>query len=226
MTNKCSKLNRKNAGTTLVEIVVSFALLGIFMAAAAMIISNIAGSYFNVKGETYSKQVTDIVFGKMASAIEGAKYRDKLDNFNPSVSDNYSRITLRDRTGTKVSIYAENGEIRFFYAQINDETDQSKNREATVWRFDDAVYNGYSIENLCFVPGNELGTFGNAEDYGMNTSACEYGDDVIVLFMKMNNPKYGDYYTYRVVKMFYVPDSTEEEGGGTPGSKPGGNLGG
>ena len=161
-----------------------------------------------------------------ASAIEGAKYNDKLENINPSVSDDYSRITLRDRTGTKVSIYAENGEIRFFYAQINDETDSSKYREATVWRFDDALYNGYSIENLYFVPGNELSTFGKADDYGMNTTNFEYGDDVIVLFMKMTNPKYGEYYTYRVVKMFYVPDLTEEEGGGTPGSEPGGNLGG
>ena len=217
MTNNSSKPNRRNAGTTLVEIIVSFALLGIFMTAAAMVISNIANSYFTVKGETYSKQVTDILFEKTASAIEGAKYSDTMDNIKPAVSDNYSKITLRDRTGTKVSIYAEDGEIRFFYAQINDETDSSKNRDATVWRCDDELYNGFSIQNLYFVPGNELSTFGNAEEYGMNTNNCEYGDDVIVLFMKMKHQKYGYYHTYRVVKMFYVPDSTEEEGGETSG---------
>ena len=209
MGNKIVKLNRRNAGTTLVEIVVSFALLGIFMACAAMIISSVATTYFNVKGETYAKQVTDIVMEKIASTLEGAKYDKDITHDNPAVLNNNTRVRLRDRTDTKVIIYAEEGEVRFFYAQITNETESSKNREATIWRFDDAMYNGFTVEELYFVPGNEIGSFEKASEYGMSTAGASYGNDVIVILMKMSSPKYGDYYAYRVVKMYYVPDTSE-----------------
>ena len=210
MGNKHFKTKKINAGTTLIEIVVSFALLGIFLASAAMIISTIANSYFGVKGETYSKQVTDIVLEKVASTIEGAKYDDEKTYINPAVSNNYTRITLRDRTNTKVTMYADDGRLRLFYAQIIDENDSSKDREPTIWSFDDALYNGYSIEELFFVPGDELESFEKKSDFGMNTTGREYGSDVVVIFMKLYNPKYEDYYTYRVVKMYYVPDKSTD----------------
>ncbi len=209
MRTKFSKKNKGNAGATLVEIIVSFALLGIFMAAAAMIIATITNMYFNVKGETYSKQVSDIVLEKTASTIEEAKYDKNLTYSNPTVSNNYTRITLRDRTDTKVSIYAEDGEIRFFYAQISDEVDDSRNREATIWRFDDAVYQGYVVEKLYFVPGDKLAAFGKASDFGMSIDDFQCGNNVIVIFTELSSSKYGDFKTFRVVKMQYVPDTTE-----------------
>ena len=199
----------KNAGTTLVEVVVSFALLGIFMSCAALIIATISNQYFGVKGETYSKQVSDIVLEKVASTIEGAKYDKNVPHSNPSVSNNHTRITVRDRMDTKVSIYAEDGEVRFFYAQISDELESDNDRDPTVWRFDEAFYNGYSVDHLYFVPGDELSSFTKAADYGIDTGGVQYGNDVIVIFMELSNSKYGTYRVYRVVKMFYVPDTTD-----------------
>ena len=44
-----------NQGTTLVEMLVCFVLLAIFLVAAFSIITHIASLYFQVKGETYGK---------------------------------------------------------------------------------------------------------------------------------------------------------------------------
>ena len=62
-----------NAGTTLVEMIVCFALLAIFVTAAASIIASTTNLYYQVKGETYSGQVSDILTEKIASTVEGAK---------------------------------------------------------------------------------------------------------------------------------------------------------
>ena len=45
-------------------------------------------------------------------------------------------------------------------------------------------------------------------EYGMNTSGVQYGDDVVVVFLKLSSAQYGDYYFYRVVKMYYVPETS------------------
>ena len=205
----------KNAGTTLVEIIVSFALLAIFLTAAATIISLITNNYYRTKGETYAKQVSDIILEKVVSEIEGAKYESvaegETSTINPVISSKHSSstMTLYDRTDTKVDIYADAGdkELKIYYYPIENKVDSSKSRSATTWKFDKGVYNGYSIENLNFVYGNELSSF-SASDYGFDTSNVSYGNNVVVVFLKMSSPKYGEYYTYRVVKMYNIPDTT------------------
>ena len=54
-----------NAGTTLIEMIVCFALLAIFVTAAASIIASTTNLYYQVKGETYSGQVSDILLEKI-----------------------------------------------------------------------------------------------------------------------------------------------------------------
>ncbi len=216
MRNKRRLKLYKNAGTTLVEIIVSFALLAIFLTAAATIISTITNNYYRTKGETYAKQVSDIILEKVVSEIEGAKYEpvaeDETSTVNPLISNKHSSstITLYDRTDTKVDIYADTGdkELKIYYYPIENKVDSSKSRSATTWKFDKGVYNGYSIESLTFVYGNELSSFSGASDYGFDTSNVTYGNNVIVVFLKMDSPKYDEYYTYRVVKMYNIPDTS------------------
>ena len=76
------KVHKKNnSGTTLVEIIVSFALMGIFMAAAATIIGMITSLFWDVKGETYARQVGDIVAEKIASEICGSEFDESILKF-------------------------------------------------------------------------------------------------------------------------------------------------
>ena len=211
------RIRRNNKGTTLTEIIVSFALLGIFLASAAAVISLITNTYYRTKGETYAKQVSDIVLEKIVSELEGAKYEPvaegETSGINPAISTSRgsSTITLYDRTDTKIDIYADSTdkEIKIYYYDINNSFDSSKSRSATTWKFDKGVYNGYTIEQLDFVWGNKLSEFSAASDYGLDASSVNYGNDIVVVFLKMNNPKYDEYYTYRVVKMYNITDTTD-----------------
>ena len=87
------QLKRRNAGTTLIEMVISFALLGLFVACATVVITYVTNLYYHVRGESYARQVGDIVVNKIQSEIAGATYNagdgfpyiDKSDEFEENV---------------------------------------------------------------------------------------------------------------------------------------------
>ncbi len=211
--NRSGYGKKRNSGTTLVEMIVSFALLSIFLASAAAIISLIANQYYHIKGETYSKQVADIVMQKVASEIAGAKYEKAPEEgtaeskINPSVTSDFKRITLSDRTDTRLTLRAEDGKLLAEYEGFTDAENEANSRAATTWRFDDGVYNGYTISELYFVPGDQLDSFrasvSNASAYGFPED-LNYGSDVYIVFMKLHSEKYEDYYVYRVIKAYYA----------------------
>ena len=210
------KNRRGNAGSTLVEMIVCFALLSIFISSAAMIIASVTNLYYQVKGETYSRQVADILIEKLASEIEGAKYNEEMgfgDNGNPVIKYDYttasptekvSTITLYDRTDTLVTLYEDDGEVLIEYAPINR---KDYEREGTIWHFDSGVYNQYRVKDLKFVPGDKTPSVYGVDtvSYGVGNTAL-YKRNVVVVFLTIESPKYGEYKTVRPVKMFYVPE--------------------
>ena len=205
------KLKRKyncidNKGMTLVEMIVSFALLAIFLMSAAVIIGNVSSMYFDIKGESYSRQVTDIILEKVETEIDGSKYNAMKVKENLRIQelngtdvgatvDVGDAVVLSDKTDTKVKVYAENGELVVHYFKIGDSFNE------TDWKFDKSVYNNFKIEHLYFVKGSQLHKFTEASDYGL-TNPGTYGDDVVVVFLKIHSGRYGDYYAYRFVKMY------------------------
>ncbi len=213
MKNILRKMKKSNKGTTLVEMIVSFALLAIFLVCAGTIISLITGMYYHIKGETYAKQVSDIVLEKVASEVEGAKYEEPVTEgeesaINPVIAPDFSSMTLYDRTFTKVTMVKTDGLLEVRYSKFeNDETPEAS-RNGTIWRFDKNVYNGYSIDSLKFVSGSKISSFDDAADYGFKETDLKYNDNIVVVFLKLTNPKYYDYYSYRVIKMHNVPAST------------------
>ena len=58
-----SKLKNKS-GVTLIELVVAFALLGLFIAVSCQVISNSLNVYYHIKGLTYGQQVSDTLLEK------------------------------------------------------------------------------------------------------------------------------------------------------------------
>lgn len=202
-----------DAGTTLVEMIMCFALLSIFISAAASIIASTTNVYYQVKGETYSRQVADILMEKISSEIEGAKYTEDATAGNPVIvannanaaTDGYSSyVDLYDRTDTHVKIYAQNKMLQIYYYPFrNNEAE----RNGTFWRFDSKVYNGFMIEELKFIPGNETGTYSETlQGYGI--SNVSYDDSIVIILLKLKSDKYGEYKSYRPVKMFNVPGDT------------------
>jgi len=201
-------------GSTLIEMIVCFALLSLFVTSASMIIASTTNLYHRVKGETNAKQITDIVMEKILYEIEGAKYDDSYELWtgdNPAVSDDWKSISLYDKTDTGVTLKAAEGELIVEYAAINNTVDSSKSREATVWKFDKKMYGMYSVDELYFVPGpqiyNASAKISDIADYGIgDLSSLIYKNNIVVVFMKVSHPRYGTYRLYRPIKMYYLPE--------------------
>lgn len=221
-----NRILRNNRGTTLIEMIVCFMMLAIFLTAAFSIITHITTLYYQVKGETYGKQVSDIILTKIESEIRGAKYSseatgDKIYINDSATATSGTNMTFYDRTNTKVKLYAENGlfKIRYFgFTNVDDADSRSEN----IWKFDKKAYNGYEVKNLRFIKASELGKTGNesatalAQDYGINVSAGDYGEDVMLVLLELNSHHYGTYKTYKFVRMYNV----EPASGGGSGSNP------
>ena len=215
------KLINNNNGSTLVEMIVCFALLGIFMACAATFISTITNLFYEIKGETYSRQVSDIVLQKVESELDGAKYYDSVGYGSPNpyiiksdTDTSFNSISLDDKTDTHVTIGCKNKKLLVHYDSIavlpENPGEEGYTLAATDWMFDDEVYEGFTIENMYIVPASKLSTA--TSDYGVNpatygVSAGNYPNNIVVVLLHINSSKYGDFYTYRFVKMYNVSES-------------------
>ncbi len=171
-TKKCQKLHSAQKGTTLVEIIVCFALLGIFMSAAAVVIASVTNIYYEVKGETYARQVSDMVLRKITFELEGAKF-DEQDSSRESWPVIYPKaganeqdrsgdtVKLYDATDTQIQMYAENGILKVKYFEINPDANpadadyEEKHYDEIEWTFDEKMYMGFKIKSLTFVQASQ-----------------------------------------------------------------------
>ncbi len=210
---KIKSFKKNNHGSTFVEMIVCFALLSLFMVCAAIIISSITTMYYNIKGEIYSRQVSDIVLEKISSEIDGAEYDEDITANNPIISD--SRVELFDKTGTKVILSLDttnNKGLLIQYPEIvyidKGIKDQNKSKKATEWYFDESMYNGFVIQELSFYQGGNATTVANAGNYGLaGINMADYGENVVLVLLKINSDRYGTYYFHRFVRMYNYPQS-------------------
>ena len=211
---KKSNIFRNNAGSTLVEMVVCFALLGIFMACASTLIAGIANIYYDVQGETFERQVADIVMGKIESEIDGALFFEE-NSKNPSISNNNS-ISLYDKTYTYVTLCrSDDKKLQVKYSAIVYENegvlDTTKSLNATTWQFDDSVYKGFMIEELYFYKKGDTIDSTVKTNFGLSDNNLDaYGDDVVLVLLHLKSDRYGDYYNKRYVKMYNVPETINQ----------------
>ena len=208
------KLNtNKNKGMTLVEMIVCFALLSIFVTVSTLVISNVITLYYRVRGESYARQVGDIVAKKITSELSGAEYANDssidpiIEKKNPNdetVDGNV--ITVVDSTDTKISMYADDGILKIYYHKITDENDSDNNREPVIWTFDKKMYNCYQIDSLDFAQACSSKNTALASKYDV-TATTNYPTNVIVVYMKLSSPKYGKFTIVRYVKMYNAPET-------------------
>ncbi len=215
-------------GSTLIEMIVSFAMLSILMAVFFAIVTMITGMYYEIKGETYASQVSDIVIGKISSEIEGAKYSDGADTDIPLFGDDKAlfigdTLSLYDKTDTHITMGTkslptseEYKSLYVDYSTIIYTTPEKVNlsREATTWQFDSNAYNGFGITELKFVRADMLGTVddnglfdydGEKTFYMNHVDNNVYPSNVIAVFLTIKSPKYGEYRTVKFVNMYNFP---------------------
>ena len=214
------QFHKRNKGTTMVEMVVSFMLLSIFVSSAAVIIFNVTNLYYHVRSESYARQVADIVVNKVSTEITGAYYDEILTSYNPKIYEkdmagndvDGSAIELRDRTNTLVRIYAKDGILQVYYLPIVNQEDTSKSRVATIWNYDKSVYNGYTITELDFAQANSTRNASLASHYQVSdVNINEYDGNVIAVYMKLESGKYGDFTVCRFFRIYNAPKNAEIE---------------
>ena len=224
MTGDYFRRKKNNRGTTLVEMVVSFALLSIFVSVSAVVISNVTNLYYHVRGEAYARQVGDILVEKISSEIATAQYSSKNSSVNPCIytetvfSEDTSEdisgnsIMVVDDTGTRIRIFAseDEGILKIYYYPIVDETvaGNAADFEAVYWTFDKSIYNGYAIESLEFAPANSVLNDSLASKYEIyDVSHTDYNSDIVAVYMKLKSDRYGQFNICRFVRLCNQPEN-------------------
>ena len=202
---KVNKIRSKsrNLGMTMVEMIVSFALLSILVTASTVIISNVTTLYYRVRGENYARQVSNILMTKITSEIAGAKYSKRNLSSNPKISADSQSIELYDRTNTKVVIKASDGILDVQYPAIVDTIDAENSRVGVEWEYDKRIYNGFEIEELKFSQPSKGKNAEIAATYGLtDVNSSDYPDNVVAVYMKLKSPKYGEFSVYKYVRIY------------------------
>lgn len=147
------------SGTTLVELVVTFALMGIFIIAATFVITSSVRLFYQMRSVADSAIVSDLILEKVVGEISAAdvEQEGKSSGYCFWLGDKNQGedwIAFCNRSGSPVSIFAQDGRLVVRYYE---DTEESITENLAVepawemdWSFDDNVYMGYEITELKF----------------------------------------------------------------------------
>lgn len=141
---------KSRLGTTLVELLVTFALFSIFMTAAAAVITPCTRIFLKTKYMTYAQNVSDMVMDRVAGEITDASERVKIDTDTGG-----KRISLSDGFSSPLYIEAKNGYLNIRYREVREVKDNIVYEDvlwpAADWHYDEKAYQGFKIETLQFL---------------------------------------------------------------------------
>jgi hypothetical protein len=193
----------KNRGLTLVELIITFMLLGVFMVVATMMIASTMDIYYQARGASYGLQVSNILNNKIAGELEGALNGDiTSEEFvnelgqpaNGAMLIGDSRIEFTNASGSHVNLglIEQDGKqyLALHYYAVPSEDGVGNLYDAIDWTFDRDVYMGYSIQDISF--SRPMG---------------EYDYNVIQIDLTITSPKYGDYHTTEYVECYNFDDT-------------------
>lgn len=181
------KRKQNHAGTTMVEMIVTFALLSLFMVAASRVISYTTTIYYQAKGSATGLEVSTMLSNKMIGMIEGAVGSPEVVKDAYTASDS---IRFTDATESVVTISAQpladsEGRQTGPYLTIHYDPAQKGaiSYEETDFRYDPKAYLGYVLTNLRFQDPGE-----------------DYPDNVVKMEMTLHSEKYGDFTSVYYIK--------------------------
>ncbi|MBQ8923962.1 MAG: prepilin-type N-terminal cleavage/methylation domain-containing protein [Lachnospiraceae bacterium] len=203
------KLN--NNGMTLIELIVTFALLGLFMVAAGKVIADTVNVYYKAKSIQTGMQVSSIISTKITGEIEGALVDGTVNNdsgMSMYISDSGHRIELNDNAGSHIYITndvktgEDGGYMLIYYYPIAEEGEDISKAEGSNWTFDKKAYMGYKIKELKF---EKLSAITDVSDEDFN----KYHGNIIRMTLTITSERYGDYTTTTYIDCYNFKDSTD-----------------
>lgn len=150
-----------NRGTTLAEMIVTFALIGIFLVSAAGVISSAVVLHSELTASMYAQSVGETLIDKLTGELAAARPQTSsamVIGESKTVGGTVGEgVAFYDRDGNKTCCFVRDGRLIFSYEEsvkINDagEVQVSPKRE---WKLEDKAYMGYQITDMQFARLNE-----------------------------------------------------------------------
>ena len=121
-------------GTTLVELIITFALIGLFVAGTCQMIAASVRTYHQIRGANQAHQVADTLMDKITGEIEGAQvgvpYDEDSDGITLHIFEAGDKIELYDRTGSHIYITVnEAKELLIYYYPVKSQSETSSGSE-------------------------------------------------------------------------------------------------
>ncbi|MCR5692217.1 MAG: prepilin-type N-terminal cleavage/methylation domain-containing protein [Eubacterium sp.] len=195
-----------NKGFTLVELVACFAVLGIFMVAATMLITSSSNVYYKVRTVSNGLQVSNNVMDKIAGELQGAKG----DSFTSSsyetetgadiekamiISADNTGLELVDKDGKHLLLSSQDKNMVLHHYAINT-FDEDGNPvtavEAVDWRFDPEALMGYEVKSLKFYKTGE-----------------NFKPGIVQVELVLHSPQYGDYTSERYINCYNIKEKSD-----------------
>lgn len=158
-------LRRNNRGTTLAEMIVTFALIGIFMASAAAVISSAILMHGEITGVMYAQSVGEMILDKVTGELAAAKNPGSgtivIRNGRTSENPEDNQVSFRDRDGRSAQIYIEEGILKIHYDQkvVVEDDGEVTTQPQQDWQMDEKSYMGYRITEFKVEPLNAENTY-------------------------------------------------------------------
>lgn len=168
-----AKLRKNNKGTTLAELIVTFALMGIFMASTAAIISSSVLIHSQLTGTMYAQSIGETLLDKVTGELAAAK---PVESSAMTVG-----IVVKEgeTSGNGVSFYDRDGDKGCFFVEDGLLVLESQDS----WQLDEKAYMGYRLT-----------------DFQVNRLNDE---NVLEIVIKLTNLKTGfEYTTSRAVRCY------------------------
>jgi len=180
------KLNNK--GMTLTEMLVSFALLALFLVAVSEVISYTVTTYYNARNVSYGMEVASLVKNQVAKELYNCQGNPKLTTVDLG-GTHMDSVQYENSDGTTVTMKVENGLFVISYPE-------NSKYEATDWYYGSKAYMNYKITNFQLASANDVGT-------------GTYDSNVMYLSMTVLNELNGFEYTAESYIKCYNADNIE-----------------
>lgn len=182
------RILKQNKGFTLVELMVTFALLGLFMVAVTRIISYTVTIYHEAKAADYGLEVAGEIGDKVSGIVSSMRVdidmpidvllKNGDETRLPCVKDGW--FYMVDNTGCPLAIGKDDdGYLRIIYYKEKED----KTYTAVPWYFDKKVYMGYEIK-----------------DFKLDKASGEYPDNVYEFEVLLHSDRYGEYAVKRYIR--------------------------
>lgn len=164
MTERMKKLHKDNRGVTLMEMIVTFALVGIFLASAVAVISSAVVTHSELTAAMYAQSVGEALLDKIAGELAAAQPIEEeailIRSAEEEGMSETGSVRFFDREGRQVLCGTQNGLLLFWYPAVEDEKQQTeengqKTAEGYTWMLDENAYMGFRITDMQFVRLNE-----------------------------------------------------------------------